>query len=666
MTDNDKRITEFTNFSREGKQKYELEVGTQVRLLPEMPPYEVTSISTGKPPVITFTLRGNPTYNYTSTRKNKLTGVEESEARTAILPEKIELQGDKLRTIGRESSSDGLINVTSVSGTHATVHFDKAREKFILTATNLNKGKIRNATQLGHDRVRDVVGAAMTMMVGGGNDTEDGIDVPLRPGMIVQILPNTRGTKIPPYVVKKAVGGSRPELVMECEDKSKGFPDIIQLNGKDACKLIGRGGADFEMNHAGIHRMHATLAWDDVNKNWSYMTTYDPPSIQVGNQFLQDMRDASERVTPRDVNDARRQISDIDMLINDMQAERSQMKNVLQMMADVQKLEARTILTPEHERHRGAKTEDSQSGYRNWLRAYKILYQESLDPATAAALDTGMGAMTAMERNRDALRELEGRAYVNNMPGDMMGALKACKAAGYGSQMQAVVDRECEPLKAHPPKPAFIVSGFQGHHTVTRIDKDAQGYVVTTYNAGAGAKEAPDGSGNVMAMYRQRLDAKVPVEDFIRLVNERKIRPYLSLEGAQFEEMMGKALGPVKEYRIEPPQHKGNCTTRSTREMLKDMMDPAAFEHMHRHVSNPDVCDPAEVMAALQMRREALDGYIQKQGQKPVAKPRNQADWSKSVSDLRLSIGSQSIDGLNPGDSWAGRSTSQSGQIEIG
>lgn len=661
MGADDRKVTNFEHFSREGQQKYELEEGTQIKLLTDMPPYEVSEINTdSKPPRITLTLQGSPTYTYTSTSKNKVTGRETSRELTATLPEKIELTGGQSRTLGRAPGSDGFFNITSVSGSHLTIHFDKMRSRFIMSATNYNPGMIKNATQLGHDRVRDVAGAAMTVMVGGNSDREEGIDVPLRPGMIVQILPNAKGTRIPPYVVTKAVGGSRPELQMEIEDKTRGFPEIIHLQGKSATKLIGRGGADYEMNHGEVHRLQATLAWDDTNKNWSYMTTYDPPSIQMGNQFLQDMHAAAASIAPRDAADARRQVTEIDGLISDMQAERMQMKNVLQLMEKVQKLEAHTIETPGEERHHGGKTEESQHGYRNWLRAYKMLYRESLAADTVAALDTGMGAMAVMERERDELRKLEGKAHIGKMPGDRRGALKACRAAAYNADMQAIVDRECAPLNEKPPKPTFLVSGFQGHHTVTRIDRDAKGYMVTTYNAGAGAKEAPDGSGDVMAMHRQRLDAKVPVEDFIRLVNERKIRPYLSLEGAQLEEMVSQSLGQVEEYRIEPPQHKGNCTTRSTREMLKDLMDPGAFEHLHRHVSNPDVCDPAEVMAALQMRREALDGYLQQKGQQSVVKPRNQADWSKSVSDLRLSIGSQSIDG-----SWSDRVSSLSGQIQV-
>jgi hypothetical protein len=98
------------------------------------------------------------------------------------------------------------------------------------------------------------------------------------------------------------------------------------------------------------------------------------------------------------------------------------------------------------------------------------------------------------------------------------------------------------------------------------------------------------------------------------------------------------ALGPIVDYRAQKPQGKGNCTTRSTREMLRDILPGPIFAHLHAHVSNPEICDPADVMAALQMRRNALEAYIRMQRQQEAARPEGQVDGEQPVEGQRASV----------------------------
>lgn len=314
---------------------------------------------------------------------------------------------------------------------------------------------------------------------------------------------------------------------------------------------------------------------------------------------------------------------------------------VTELMRKVQGHEEATVNTPLSERERGGMTEESQRGYRNWLHAYKLLYKEDLSGRDMVALDKAMAAMNVMEQDRIVLRDIESYAsFPKDLPDKPAKMVAVLSKANYNADMQKVLDRQLAPLRKIPPEPTVLVSGFRGHHTVTKIEKDKLGYKVTTYNAGAEAKDAGDGE-NVMAKYSQHLNRGVNVEDYIRLINERKIRGMFAGEDYKISKALESCVGKVEEFTPTPPQHKGNCTTRSTREMLRDMLEPERFTHMHRHVSNPDVCDPADIMAALQMRRDALAVAV------PVEKPKDQHDWVQSVSEIHLSRSKSSHDGFS-------------------
>lgn len=474
-------------------------------------------------------------------------------------------------------------------------------------------------------------------------------EVPLRAGMLVQILPHSDGyTNIPPYEVKKAVGGPNPELVMQITDRSTGYAPEIRLSGKNDVKTLGKAGAQVTLNHPRISRLHATISWDEGNKSWSYMTMNTPPSVQVGDGFLADMQERAENVRPKNTADARKQMQEIDRLVGDMQGVRAGMKNVHQLMNDVQGLE-NSIGGGGWAAH--PRTEDSQEGYRAWVQAYTILYNEQLSAENKAQLAQAHAAITDIGRFRGEIRDME--SYGNRLtkvPATLQGVVAASKASNYSKDMQALVNEELKPLSETPPKAIYPASGFRGHHTVMRIEKDDKGYVVTNYNAGGGARDVPGDSSKVMGLYRQRLKPGVDVADFVRAVNERKMQYEHTSDGLAVATAMEASLSPVFDYVAVPPQVYPNCTTRSTREMLKDTLPVELFTHLHNHVSNPEVCDPAEMMAALQMRRDALKSHLEQAGEQSIAAPANIADWAKSVHDMRSehSQVAKPVDGPTP------------------
>ena len=642
-------VSGWTKFNRKGAQSFELQArhtdgdgkvieATQIKFLEDMPPYEVNQLSTDRPPSLTLSLTGSTKYY----KGNKL-------------PDEIKLEGSQRHFVGRDQAG----GEKAISSQHFAVDFDSNRNAFVMKGMSRNDGYVRNALQLGIVRAGDFnVGADQTMVDfrAPKSNTEEAwtTDLPLRPGMIVQFAkklenPGMRVTDLPFYVVKDAAGGPKPRLLLENEGNTAGFPKKIEMRGKDDTKMIGSiAGLDVIINHPQVSSLHAFIHWDDQNKSWTYMSK-QKPIVSLGNKFMQEMDRINRDLSPPNPAAARAQMVEIDKLITNMQ-------QVRELMENVQVQEGATIITPYHKRG-GAMTEESQRGYQNWVHAYQILYQDEPDkinPQTNKLLDKARAAMLTMANDREDLRDIEHWAVLpDKLPKDTRGILKECRAANYyynqamDSGIRPIVDRQLEPLLRKPPEDTFIVSGFKGHHTVTKIEKDPESkkrdrYIVTTYNAGAGAIEAPDNPKNVLAMYKQRLNEDVDVRDFIQLVNERKIRPYFNPQGLQIANAIDESLDKTIIAQTEmPPQGKGNCTTRSTREMLRDMLPDQVFQHLHAHVSNPEVCDPAEVMAALQMRRAALDTYLDHKGEHSVVAPADQQDWGQSVAGMRLSQGSR-------------------------
>ncbi|NBO18547.1 MAG: FHA domain-containing protein, partial [Proteobacteria bacterium] len=582
--------------------------GSEIELIEDMPKYRVTELvvadpASQRPASITMKLQG--------AAKGTLQGA--TEKISYEMPEQILFRGDKTFLIGRGKQCDAIVECTKISRTHASVHYDSRRKSFILSGLNTNRGYGDNVVVPSREQQQD--------LLAGANTIQDSVlppvmaEVPLRPGQLIKIRKDEIGyAEIPPYEVKKAVGGVKPELLLEINGDAHGFPPRISLIGKDASAALGLGSANYNFAHPKISRLHASIAWDDSHKNWTYSTLNEPPEVHMGNRFLADMRQAADEIQPADTAQAKMQIGMIDALINGMQEVRGKMRNVEQMMGAVQGLERHTIATPEWERGRGAHTEDSQKGYKNWIDAYRILYQDQQNSTQRAALKQASEAvgdigvfreeLRRIEEYAESLRQRYGEAKFANERAkptalqkqefDILSRVNDPKRAStvtpkevlmvvdrlnFKADLDKLVEMEMKSLQKEPPQ-SFPVSGYEGHHTVTRIQKDDKGYVVTTYNTGGRAKWSPNDGSMVMGMYRQRLNPKSDIKDFVKLLNVRKMMGDDTM-GNGVEKVMEGMLGPVIEHRDEPPQHKGNCTTRSTREMLKDILSELCFPPQH-------------------------------------------------------------------------------------
>lgn len=645
--------------------RVKLVVGSEIELVSKLPKYRVTEIDdSGAEPRIKMVTDG------------PLTGAlkgHDGDNRYSI-PAEIELRGNKTFMIGRGEKCDARIHFSGVSRTHVSLHYDQRERSFIMSGLNRNLGYADNVFVPSRERQQDLVGAAQTIVAGDLRDEKKEMtltEVLLRPGQLIKFHRDEAGfAPLPSYEVKRAVGGVKPELVLEVKGDSHGFPRRIEATGKNGSVDITRGGQGVNFNHPLISRLHGSIAWDEPSKSWSYMTLQEPPEVHMGSKFLQEMQEAAEGVRPASAAEAREQIQQIDAIIGGMQEVRGKMRNVEDLMRGAQNLEVRTILTPEYERGRGAHTEDSQAGYKNWIDAYRLLRREQLNPEERKLLATASDAVGQIGAHRDELRKIEDYAESLGQRREMAkfqqrrghasdeqkeellifdklmdsekaasvpprDVLKLVERSNFNNDLDTLVRMETGRLEKNPPEDAFPSSGYLGHHTVMRIQKDAAGYVVTSYNTGGRAKPSPRDGGMVMGMYRQRLKPDADIKAFVKLVNLRKMLGDEPL-GNGVEKVMEGMLGPVTLQRDEPPQGKGNCTTRSTREMLKDVLPGETFAHLHQHVSNPQVCDPAEAMAALQMRRDALNQYLEHADGKSVVRPQGQRDWSESISELKL------------------------------
>lgn len=615
MTEEDRYLKEGA-FSRAGSEKYELMVGSIIDL----------RAADGQFPSERFTVK-----SISSDIGNPVITLVDDLGKTHTLA------GRKSFSIGRNEDCEIRIDNDSVSRIHARINYDPVSHAYILEGHNKNYGKAYNVLKTTMEQKHGVLAHSETIAdFRPGEEIEPAlIDVALRPGMRVQFVAHDpKYPSLPYYEVKKAIGGSKPQLELERVGDDKDYPQTFKLEGRDASGLLGRAGTAFNVNHPCIGRVHASIGWNDKDKQWEYTTTRKAPVVALGSRFIAEMQQLADHASVKSTAQALGEVKRIDALVGDMQKVRVDMENV-------QKLELATVLTPYAQRDRGAHSEDSQRGYKNWIEAFSILYQDGLSARHRQELEYGKAAVERIGEYRAELRDMESYGEKlkpvspkNGMP-SAAALLDASRKTNYAADMDKLVKQMCQPLlapKAGEEAAIYPISGFRGHHTVTRITKDDKGYIVTTYNAGAGAKEVAGGEELVVVKESRRLKKGVKLEDYVRLVAERKMQPMVEYVGVALEAAAQDMLGEVIATRIDKPQGKGNCTTRSTREMLKDVMSEELFSKVHEHVSNPQVCDPAEIMAALQIRRHAMEQYLAEHQVGAPARPRDQADWSQSIS----------------------------------
>ncbi|MBN8531279.1 MAG: hypothetical protein J0L97_05400 [Alphaproteobacteria bacterium] len=271
-------------------------------------------------------------------------------------------------------------------------------------------------------------------------------------------------------------------------------------------------------------------------------------------------------------------------------------------------------------RQSGGITEHSQIGYVVWLESLATLYKGDLTNLEYRTIHHMTDVLRQIADDRAILRDIQDHYRIPEYV-----ALQGVTAFPYHKAMQEYAHDRAQQLEETGE--VYLVAGFKGHHVVGRLVKDGEGYVYTSYNAGAEAKKAPSSSDNlqgglVMGVVEQRLKPGVNPEDFIRVLTERKIRANPKYEWGAGEgyisavlDMEGMLEPEILRHRLVTPQTRGNCTTRSTRHALEDAIGVEAMQRLGRYVADPDVSVGADLMVALDMRKEVLQQHLEKQGQ---------------------------------------------------
>ncbi len=581
-------------------------------------------------------LSGTPTYKVVvlETEKEPPELVLETDKPDDTYPRQLKMVGKGPHIIGRDEELSGkALNIPhhAVSRDHISIHLNNEK-RFIISGNNRNPICIKNAEELDPITAASLDNHAETVVeykVPGAKEEprENSEDLPLRMGMRVVF-----SKAIPAYRVAEATGGDNPRLRLVCEKEDPKYPSVMEAIGKNATPTIGRGGLPtYDLGYARMHRgFHSMLSWNEASNEWMLFPYQTPPVLEAPAGFFQAVYAVLPIVRLRNADAGVEEIRALDKLIDEIQEARPKMENV-------QFLEQATMYVPPERRDEGGHTEDSQRGYLNWLKAYQAIFNERLDDTDHSKLDKAVTIVDKLEQDRATLRPLERYNLVQTVTSkDAKEILQELPHEGK-TGIEKFTQEQCE--KLHHDHSLWLVSGFKRHHTVTHIEEVYGGdYTVTVWNAGGAAKDAGDGA-NVMAMYQQRLHNPADVDSFVRLVAERKVRAFAEKGNEKIAAAMEEMLSPeIDQCRVEPPQHRGNCTTRSTREMLKDVLGKPLFEDVHRHVSNPQVCDPADIMAALQLRRQELEKRVQKLGVKENLEPENpQGDWiAHSIHDVNL------------------------------
>jgi len=154
-----------------------------------------------------------------------------------------------------------------------------------------------------------------------------------------------------------------------------------------------------------------------------------------------------------------------------------------------------------------------------------------------------------------------------------------------------------------------VCAGFKQHHEVARIHKENGRWHLTEYNAGAGAKGDPNDSSKVLGMHQREIKEGTNIEQLIKHIFIKKMTsPGFGVDTAS--QAIEGALGATEKSHSVYPQNKGNCTTRSTREMIRAALSPGAFAKMHEHIHDANIATTDVIIDALTDLKTALEAHI--------------------------------------------------------
>jgi hypothetical protein len=615
-------------FSRSLSNKFELVNGAEIKFLAEAPIYEVT------------TCDGSPDPKLVLTRKNGRFPCEHD-----VLPPTIEISADNSDkfVIGRglEANCRPDGDNQQFSREHVYIRFVRGAG-WILEPFNRNPGSLRWAHRVESQGVSDPMATQFvsdeSLSMRSHNRIISG-ELVLVPGMMIDWVP--RGdfreyTPIPAYAVRAPADKSDEDtglISLEIPDDARGFPQTIELCPSKSPLTLGRADTnDVILRHTRISNNHAAFVYDSTIRSWSLQIFGENlPGISVKGELLElANKEILSSTTQQTASKCRSQII---KLIDSLERYRGEMDNVA-VMGEVQILEEDSIRGAMRGEQVPKLTERAQRGYFLWLKAYGLLVADSLAPDESKSIQDATRAIKSIGKTREGIRRVgkqRGERYTGfcgNFNKDVA-HLKSSDMHENGILVK-LVDQITNDFKAGRSSEIYLATGMSSHHTVTIIKNNSGRVSLISYNAGLGAQPT-EYSNNVFAKMECSIKEGVNVSDLVLLLAERKLHRYKSSEGQALDRSINSVLADHKYSQEVSPQHKRNCTTRSTREFLRDFLPGRVFNHFHKQVASPELSDPKVVLAALQIRLKMLEKYILRKGWGLPSADSSKIDWSRYV-----------------------------------
>lgn len=520
--------------------------------------------------------------------------------------------------IGRESHNAWQILYSDVSRSHGVL-FHAGDKGWRYAHEGKNSGRVKSQEPIevyGLDAPplpRNVKNAGMAAIP--RNTVDDDVNVetvtnPLRDQENPGPFPITDGMQFQfhPHLPTYTAEIKRGKLTLISNDPSNTrMPATIEIDRHNP-KIFGRNlSSNVILHHTELSNKHAEIGWDASENGYMYTPLGKiPPTI-----LLAPVMKEIDHLPPFSLppQAAAAQLDELNALIAKAEVYAGE-------MSIVQHFEEATIVAPLH-RPDGWNTEDAQAGYNMWLRVYEMLYREQLQPDESRALLTAAERIEVIGKDRAELRDIENYERPQG---------------GWGNaKLEAVFDnspRDNEVKEYIAGKVAqfekegrvFLPSGCRGHHAIAQMRVENGERLVTIYNAGLFAREA--GPDRVYGTEEHRMQASASPELMLRILTEQKLIAglYSPFTLALDEAFKNMTHPEIVHGHIVSPQHKGNCTTRSTREMLRDTLPPQLFENLHHLVSDPNKLSADDMLDALHAKRDKFMHIagVSKAGASPI------------------------------------------------
>jgi hypothetical protein len=310
----------------------------------------------------------------------------------------------------------------------------------------------------------------------------------------------------------------------------------------------------------------------------------------------------------------RKNILKIDDVIN-------KIKMSAKKIQDTRKLEADTMFTPADEIDKGAIEENSLYSYGILLQSFMLLNIDKLKDDEIEAITKNIKIIWELQKDRNELRLIEQNpAYQFSLKREYVPSHKNFYT--YSKDLDAFAARKYREFEQNGE--TYTIGGVRRHFEVIKyakveFPKNSKNFDPhqTTYNSGLEAEFLARGLDLVKGTLEKKIKNNTPqkITDLMRTNAEKKIHEHedTQIDKANHRVLKQEAdsyLGQEVRSRLVPQQHKGNCTTRSLREMLRDNLSekhPQLFKDIHKFISKPFDNDSIDLIGYLVEKKTQLE-----------------------------------------------------------